>query len=421
VDVSRIDAMREAKTVRSRRWERVVGWLSALMLTPSTVYAHERFIKHNLRWPIKTEYFLRTPNAFLGINPNMLTIATTSAILLTVFLVIFFFRRNLDVFVEHRLLARLHGPAQRFVHHAANFLMDQPVRMRWFHTVGEWAVILFLRSPALVLMYSATNDSLVMPSYPLEPSSAIYFKFAQVALAILILTQTALPLVGALVIGTWLYLFRWGWMVAADALPVVTVAVVYVSSPWVSHKLSITEMSARQLRWVRFVLGAGFLALGWLKIYNHNLTAGVAENYPSVMNDPMIGFFSMGTDPAYRMENWIMAFAAAEILSGFMLMVGVFTRVWGSLMLWVFIKLMLVDFGWDEIPHIYPIAATLAVVFSNKARSEFAVIERLQQQAARAGRSAVRVAIVVAASLAISILSIYPLLYLLTFFDRSQL
>jgi uncharacterized membrane protein YphA (DoxX/SURF4 family) len=268
-----------------------------------------------------------------------------------------------------------------------------------------------------------------MPSYPLEPSSAIYFKFAQVALAILMLTQAALPLTGALVIGTWFYLFRWGWMVAADAIPVVTVAVLYVTSPWSSHKLSITDMSAKQLHWVRLVLGFGFFVLGWLKIYNYNLTAGVAENYPSVMEDPMISYFSMGTDPAFRIENWITAFAAAEILSGFMIMVGVFTRVWGCLMLWIFIKLMLVDFGWDEIPHIYPIAATLAVVFSNKERSEFAFVEQLQQRTARSVRApswdarglGARIAIVVLASLAISVLTIYPLLYLLTFADRSSL
>jgi uncharacterized membrane protein YphA (DoxX/SURF4 family) len=307
--------------------------------------------------------------------------------------------------------------------------MDEPVRLRWFRSAAEWAVILFLRSPALVLMFSASNDSLVMPSYPLEPSSAIYFKFAQVGLAILILTQTALPLTGALVIGTWFYLFRWGWMVAADAIPVVTVAVLYVTSPWSSHRLSITAMSAKQLQWVRIVLGFGFFVLGWLKIYNYNLTAGVAQNYPSVMEDPMISFFSMGTDPAYRMENWITAFAAAEILSGFMIMVGVFTRVWGCLMLWIFIKLMLVDFGWEEIPHIYPIAATLAVVLTNTQRSEFAFVEQLQQRVARSVRTpswdarglGVRIAIVVLASLAISVLTIYPLLYLLTFADRSFL
>jgi len=270
-------------------------------------------------------------------------------------------------------------------------------------------------------MYSATNDSLVMPSYPLEPTSALYFKFIQAALAIMIITQTALPLVGAVIFGTWIYLFRWGWMVAADAIPVVTVAILYITSPWQSHKLSITDMNEKQLRWVRLVLGFGFLALGWLKIYNFYLTAGVADNYPSVMNDPMIGFFSLGSNPAFRRENWIVAFAMAEILSGFMLMVGVFTRVWGSLMLWVFIKLMLVDFGWEEIPHIYPIAATMAVVFSNKCGSEFAFIERLQHSLRREGRTVFRVASVVVASIVIAVLTVYVLLYALTFVDRSFL
>ncbi len=398
-----------------------LGCVAAVALVPGLVYAHERFIRHELKFPLHEQYFGRYPAAFLGIEPDMFRIATTSCILLAVFLVIFFFRQNIDVFVEHRLLARLRGPAQRFLHHLADFLTDKPVRLRWFHTIGEWAVVLFMRSPALVLMYSATNDSLVMPSYPLEPSSAIYFKFLQVAIAILMLTQTALPLVGAAVIGLWVYLWRWGWMVAFDAVPVVTVAVLYISCPWNSHKLAITEMSEKQLRWVRLVLGFGFLALGWLKIYNYHLTAGVADNYPSVMNDPMIGFFSMGTNPVFRRENWIVAFAMAEILSGFMLMMGVFTRVWGVLMLWVFTKLMLVDFGWEEIPHIYPIAATLAVVFSNRVGSEFAFIERLQQKARREGRTIFRLAAVTAASFTISVLAVYVLLYLLTFTNRSNL
>ncbi len=139
------------------------------------------------------------------------------------------------------------------------------------------------------------------------------------------------------------------------------------------------------------------------------------------MNDPMIGFFSMGTNPVFRRENWIVAFALAEVLSGFMLMMGVFTRVWGVLMLWVFIKLMLVDFGWDEIPHIYPIAATMAVVFSNRVGSEFAFIERLQQKFRREGKTVFRLAVVTAASFAISVLAVYVLLYLLTFTNRSNL
>src|SRR5437588_376770 len=314
----------------------VLSAAAFLLLPISIVYAHERFIRHDLKYPMHERYFGRIPGAFLGIQPDMFRIATTSCVLLFIFL-------------------------------------------------------------------------------------AIFFKYIQVFLAILMLTQTALPLAGALVIGTWIYLWRWGWMVAADAIPVVTVAVLYLSAPWQSHKVAITEMSEKQVKWVRLVLGFGFFALGWLKIYNYHLTAGVADNYPSVMDDPMISFFSVGTNPLYRRENWIIAFALAEVLSGFMLMVGVFTRVWGSLMLWVFTKLMLVNFGWDEIPHIYPIAATMAVVFSSKVHSEFAFVERIQQRLAREGRTLLRLATVVTASLVISVLTVYVLLYAFTFIDRSHL
>ena len=397
-------------------------FVATLALLPITVvYAHERFIRHDLKYPLHEEYFGRHAGMFLGMQPDMLRIGTTSCFLLFVFLLIFFFRQNLDVFIEHRVLSGLRGPAQRYLHELANFLTDKPVRLRWFHTIGEWAVILFLRSPALVLMYSATNDSLVMPSYPLEPTSAIYFKYIQVILAILILTQTALPLAGAMVLGTWIYLWRWGWMPVADALPVVTVAVLYLTSPWQSHKLAITELNERQVKWIRLVLGFGFLALGWLKIYNYHLTAGVADNYPAVMDDPMIHFFALGTNPFFRRENWIVAFALAEVLSGFMLMTGIFTRVWGSLMLWVFIKLMIVNFGWDEIPHIYPIAATAAIVFSNKLRTEFSFVETIQQKAAREGRPLTRIASVAFASIAIAVVAVYTLLYAFTFIDRSHL
>jgi hypothetical protein len=102
-------------------------------------------------------------------------------------------------------------------------------------------------------------------------------------------------------------------------------------------------------------------------------------------------------------------------------MVGVFTRVWGMLMLWVFIKLMLVDFGWEEIPHIYPIAATMAVVFSNKCGSEFAFVERIQHQFGREGRAVFRVASVVFASVLIAVLTVYVLVFALTFTSRANL
>src|SRR5260370_42692826 len=113
---------------------------------------------------------------FMGMNPVMLRIGTTACILLIAFLFIFFFLQNLDVFIEHRLLFRLRGPGQRFLHYLANYLTDKPVTLPWVHAIGEWAVVLFLRSPALVLVYSATNDARVMPIYPLDATSAIYLQ-----------------------------------------------------------------------------------------------------------------------------------------------------------------------------------------------------------------------------------------------------
>jgi len=397
-------------------------WMCAAMaLLPPALYAHERFVKHNLRVPLHEEYFHRHPGMFLGMQPDMFKIGMSTCGVLFAFLIIFFFRQNIDMFIEHRLVTGLRGRWQEYLNHLANFLTDKPVRLKWFHKVGEWAVVFFMRTPALVLMYAASNDSLIMPSYPLEPTSATIFKYIQVALAIMMLTQTALPLVGAVIFGAWIYLFRYGWYVTVDALPVLTVAVMYITSPWNSYKLAITEMSQKQVRWVRLVLGFAFFALGWMKIYNYHLTAGVADNFPEVINDPLIGFFTLGTNPLFRRENWVIAFALAEVLSGFMLMVGVFTRIWASLMLWVLVKLMLFNFGWGEIPHIYPAAATLAVIFCNRVGGEFAFVEKFQLRYAREGKSLLRYAGVVAASLAISVATVYLMLYALTFSSRASL
>jgi uncharacterized membrane protein YphA (DoxX/SURF4 family) len=392
-----------------------------LALLPTALYAHERFIKHNLRFPMHESYFYRQAGMFLGMQPDMFRIGMSTCIILFAFLVIFFFRQNIDMFIEHRLATGLHGRVQEYLHHLATFLTDKPVRLEWFHSIGQWAVVFFMRTPALVLMYAASNDSLVMPSYPLEPSSATIFKYIQVLLAIMMLTQTALPLVGAVIFGTWIYLFRYGWYVTVDALPVLTVAVLYITSPWNSFKLAITEMSEKQVRWVRLVLGFAFFALGWMKIYNYHLTAGVADNYPDVLNDPLIGFFTMGTNQMFRRENWVIAFALSEVLSGFLLMMGIFTRIWASIMLWVLVKLMLFNFGWGEIPHIYPVAATLAVIFSNRVGSEFSFVEKFQLKYAREGKPLLRYAGVVAASAAIALATVYLMLYALTFSSRAGL
>lgn len=397
-----------------------VGLGLGFALLPGAVSAHERFVKHTLKQHLKDAFFLQQAGMPFGMDPNMIQIGLLVTLVLAAFFVFYFLRESLDEFLRYRILAPLRGGLQRSVHNLACFVMDKPVRSSWFYAIGEWSVIMFLRSPALVLMYSATNDSLVMPSYPLEPTSAVIFKFIQVLLAILILTQTLLPLCGALIIGTWLYLFRWGPFVAIDAIPVVTAGILYAMSPWQSHKLAITRINAQQTRVIRIVFGIGFVVLGWAKIYNHDLTIGVADNYPWIMNDPMVGFFKMGTDPALGRETWVLSFALAEVMSGFMIMMGVFTRVWGTIMIVMFTKLTLVDFGWDEIPHIYPIGAALAVVTSNHLRSEFGLVEKIER-AMRSGAPVRRFSLVAVSAATIAFLAVMPVLYLLTFTDRSLL
>jgi uncharacterized membrane protein YphA (DoxX/SURF4 family) len=391
-----------------------------LLLAPASLYAHERFVRHDLKQRLQDWFFRRYPDGIMGMHPDMFQIGLMVTAFLAVLLAIWFLRESVDHIVRYKVLSRLRGPVQRAVHDLAAFITDKPVRVGWFYALGQWSVILFLRAPALVLMYSATNDSLVMPSYPLEPSSAVYFKFLQALLAVLILTQTLLPLCGAIVLGTWLYLFRWGPFVAADALPVVTVAVVYLTAPWQSHRMAITRLNPGQARWVRIILGFGFLVLGWMKIYNHDLTAGVADNYPAIMDDPLVGMFAAGTDPSLRRETWVVAFGMAEVLSGFMLMTGILSRFWCCMMLWVFTKLMLVDFGWDEIPHIYPIAALLAVLTSNELRTEFDLVQKVER-GLRGDRPLRRVALVAVSSVVIAVAAIFPMLWGLTFADRSML
>jgi hypothetical protein len=407
----------------ARLVRRLPPWAIAAFMfgVATTVWAHERFVKHNLKHPLHYEYFGRWPGKPLGIHPDMFRVGFQVFGIFFAFMFIWFSRGTLVEFVQHTILVRVGGKVQKLLLGVAAFITDRPVRNKYFNTFGEWALIFFMRSPALVLMFSATSDSLVMPSYPLDPSEASFFKYAQVLLAILILTQTALPLCGAMILGTWLYLQKWGWMVSVDAMPVLTVSVLYMTAPWQSHKLAITSTNASQLRWVRLILGLGFFCLGWLKVWNHNLTAGVADNWESVMDDPMIKLFANGTSVQYARENWVMAFGLAEVLTGFLVMCGVFVRLWTTIMIIVFTKLMLGNFGFAEIPHIYPIGACLCVMFSNNHRSEFYKIEDKVEHWRRESKHFRRLLYVGVPAFVIAAAVIFPMLWLFTFYDRSAM
>ena len=392
------------------RWQTWL-FLSVLVSLPGAACAHERFINHMPKGPLHEDFFRR-------LDPNMLNIAGRVFGLMAVMLFLWFLRQHpLDDFIEYKLLGNLQGKAKVWIHNLAAFLMDKPVDLPWFTLLSRWTVVLFLRCPALVLMFAASNKSLVMPSYPLEPSSTKIFQFAQVVMGLGILTQTFLPLGGATIFGTFIYLlFAFDWKIAVDILPILTVAVVYVSAPWNSWNCSITYIPPRQMAWVRFVLGFGFFALGWMKIYNYYLTVGVADNFPSILHDPLVSLFYVGTDPKYIRECWVMGFALSEVMTGFLIMAGVFSRVWCVMMVYLFTKLMVVDFGWAEIPHLYPIAAFAVVALSaNSCSNWFHQVDENGDRIAAKGKLGWRyIATSFCLAILIAFLAVFPMLYFLT-------
>ena len=393
---------------KGRQW--LIWGIAALLLcVPGLALAHERFIAHTPKMPVYEAFFTY-------INYNMLNVASRVAFIMGAMMTGWFMREPVYDFIMRHIMKKMPPPIKDLFVFGAAFAMDKPIKHPWFTTLNQWIVILFLRCPALVLMFAAANKSLVMTSYPLEPSTTAFFQFAQVLMALGILTQSFLPFGGATIIGTFIYLcFDYDWKIAVDVLPVLTVAVIYVGAPWDSWKRAITNINLLQMRWVRLVLGFGFFALGWMKLYNYYLTVGVADNFKDVLNDPMILMFYAGTAKSMARECWIVAFGMAEVMTGFLLMVGIFSRVWCLMMVYLFSKLMIVNFGWAEIPHLYPIGAFLVVMFSNNLTNEFSKVDDLANKVAKARKGYIKHGIISGAlGFTLAILAVYPALYLLT-------
>jgi hypothetical protein len=102
-------------------------------------------------------------------------------------------------------------------------------------------------------------------------------------------------------------------------------------------------------------------------------------------------------------------------------MVGVWNRFWCVMMVYVFTKLMVVDFGFAEIPHLYPIGAFLVVVFSNHLSNEFYRIDETEAYEAREGKTGREIAVAAFFSLLIAALVIFPLLIILTMVEHPNL
>src|SRR5207247_10925142 len=137
--------------------------------------AHERFVKHDVLQPFPHDFFFH-------VDHNVVSIAVRVCLAMAAVLFLWFRRHAIEAFIETKLRAGATGRRADLIRFGLRFVTDQPMAARWFERIGEWAVILFLRCPGLVLMYAASNSSLVMPTYPLaEPTKAL-FQYASVAL-----------------------------------------------------------------------------------------------------------------------------------------------------------------------------------------------------------------------------------------------
>lgn len=381
-----------------------------MQLLVSVAEAHERFVKHDLLQPIQPEFFR-------ALDPNLFSISLRVYIAMAFLLFLWLAREPIQEWLD-RMMPK--GGLRRWQGLVYAFFADKPVEGAAFARMGDWAYEFLVRSPALVLMYSAANYALIMPSFPLERSTAAIFQYAQVLAAIAIITQTALPLVGMAIFGAFfLYLMPvYGWSVAVDVLPVLTIALVYVWPARRAFGSDTPRLTRQQVRWVRLTLGFGFLALGWMKAYNHALIIGLADNYPWVMNDPLIKLFYVGTDPRCQRECWSLAFAGCEVMAGFLLMLGVFTRFWAIQMVLIFTKLMVVDFGWAEIPHVYPIAGFLVLAFSNQLSDELRSVETGVARATDEGKRWTRAWIASAVASTLPLLALVPMSYFVLLIAR---
>jgi hypothetical protein len=104
-----------------------------------------------------------------------------------------------------------------------------------------------------------------------------------------------------------------------------------------------------------------------------------------------------------------------------MLMTGTFLRGWGAVTAFVFAKLMLVDFGWNEIPHLFPIGALTAITFNNRLQSELDPVAALVEREGRRGTTVKQAAIVGGTAIGLAVALIFPILFALTFADRANL
>ena len=109
-----------------------------------------------------------------------------------------------------------------------------------------------------------------------------------------------------------------------------------------------------------------------------------------------------------------------HVICGIMLTMGVFTRM-VSLVLLLQMIYFISDIEWGEFAQFYPIAILLLMLFSNILTNELEPIERISERLRSQKKKWMRRGLLLSAPLFFAILLIFPMQYIISFFDRSML
>ena len=85
----------------------------AVALLPTTLGAHERFVKHELLNHLKDAFFMQQTGMPFGMDPNMIQVGLLVSLVLAAFFVFYFLREGLDEILRYKVLASLRGSVQR--------------------------------------------------------------------------------------------------------------------------------------------------------------------------------------------------------------------------------------------------------------------------------------------------------------------
>lgn len=338
---------------RARRLMVALGGLALVVLVPATVWAHERWVHHALRFPVNHAYFRSMSGDVLRFSV-MASLGVAGIVATWYLLATELLERLTPATPEGWARERKLGFPRRQVRSVLRFVLDGDLEGPAMERGEQLATIAFAKVPAFVLALGAYDGWLVMPSFPVEGALGNVLRVAEIALAAWVIVGRYPRALGATMFGVFVYLcFGYG-IAAIDAIPVLASAFFYY---FAERGTAIGPINRQQLAGMRLSLGLGFFLLGLInKIYLAQLFIGVGDQFPQLIAGPRHMY------PGLTREAWSFTTALGEMTFGLLLLVGIFDKL-TTLALSLIFTNFIFTFGWAEVVHLYPIAGFMVLFF----------------------------------------------------------